>query len=164
MKSKILYPFLAAIMVSGISFLLFFLFQENILNFKARVFFFILLYGISPIVYGIFLKVFIPSWGRMLLSLLGAAIIFGLVSAAVFTVNPEGTYLGNSFVESFVFSLLVPAVVISYALTGAVRKKQRGRQRRLTVIASCLVGIVYIGAVGILIGLTAFLEYGAEIC
>lgn len=164
MKSKILYPFLAAIMVSGISFLLFFLFQENILNFKARGFFFILLYGVSPIMYGILLKIFIPSWGRMLLSLLGAAIIFGLVSGAVFNFNLEGSYLGNSFVGGFVFALLVPAAVISYALTGAVRKKQRGRQRRLTVIASCLGGIVYIGAVGILIGLTAFLEYGAEIC
>lgn len=164
MKSKILYPFLAAVMVSGISLLLFFLFQENILNFEARLFFFILLYGVSPIMYGILLKIFIPSRGRMLLSLLGAAIIFGLVSGAVFNFNPEGTYLGNSFVGSFVFALLVPAVVISYALTGAVRKKQRGRQRRLTVIASCLGGVVYIGTVGILIGLTAFLAYGAEIC
>lgn len=162
MKSKILYPFIAAVIMSGISFLLFLLFREDFLNFSARVVFFILLYGVSPIIYGILLKFFIPNWGRMLISLLAAMIMFGLVTEAVFTVNPEGTYLGNSFVSTLIFTLLLPAVIISYALTGAVRKKQRSRQRRLTVIASCLVGAAYIGVIGILIGITAFFEYSAE--
>lgn len=161
MKSKILYPFIAAVIMSGISFLLFLLFREKSLNFSASVVFFILLYGVSPIIYGILLNFYITNWGRMLLSLLAAMIIFGLVTEAVFTVNPEGTYLGNSFVSTLIFTLLLPAIIISYALTGAVRKKQKSKQRRLTVVASCLCGVVYIGVVGMLIGITVFFEYGA---
>ena len=118
---------------------------------KNIIFYFTVFYGIVPIVIGITMRIFTPSWEQMLISAFVSLFAFALVAGASRFSHGEAGFTESFAVMLLPFAFMLPAVFATYALLKAASRKQPEKQHRLTLAGGICGAALYIMCVAFFI-------------